>query len=865
MKHELAFSIRNSTFKYRPLRVMLLILSIAAIMSAQAAPPGPMMKVLDKDGKSKVVYLPPSTRPQISEAAFDSTTLETGYYRGRRFQFFVRDGWALIDGDIALGRAADLTRETNSATFAQHDRMWPKVGSVYQVPYLVTSGNTNITIAINYFNATFPGVIQWVPRVAQADYVDFNLNPGDFSGSGFSSLGRAGGAQQLGGAINLSVVTLLHEMGHAIGLYHEQARADRNIYVEYHPENMSNATRSNSAQFADYFQLDSNIQDVGLYDYASVMHYAWNTFAKNENAVLESIPHGIPLSRFAPNPAAGDYSEGDIDGIKRLYDSTPAPVTITSNPSGLQVIVDGSTITTPQTFNWFLNSTHSLSIPTGGQTLGGKAYVYGRWNDNAATTHNITVTSGDGRRVSPQDRPAVTVYSANFISLIKFTQDVFPAAAGTMTATPAALSYAGLSGVYYVARQPVVLQATPNAGQNFYAWFNIPVFAFSRNPETFRWDVDVPNAEINAQAGFSNQPIYTFTANPANQRVSVLVDSIFFYAPVNYSPFYDGALWNAGTTHSLNTDSPQFPFDFGTRQQFQNWSDAGAQSHNITLPAGSASYTANFTTQHRALVETPCGGTPALSPFSADGFYNAGTFLTVSQTPLSGYVFTGWREDLMGTTSPQILTLNDQLYAIANYNVNSTPFSVTSLSPASVAQNSPGFTLTINGTGFTSNQTSVFVNNQFRANTFINSTQITVPVLPADLTTAGGISIFAQNFPNGGPCGVFNNRALLVQPASPTGAAVTVSGYVQTADNGLAGRKLTVRGVYATVTLTDFAGNTFTTLTNKKDGSFQIADVPIGQTYLVNVSARGYQFPSRLINLSSQMNNLNFLAEAGFN
>ncbi len=401
-----------------------------------------------------------------------------------------------------------------------------------------------------------------------------------------------------------------------------------------------------------------------------------------------------------------------------------------------------------------------------------------------------------------------------------------------------------------MARQPVTLQAFPNVGQNFYAWFNIPVFSFSRNPQIFRWDLDVPNAAIDVQAGFSDQPTYIFTTNPLDKRLGVYVDGIFYYAPVNYSPFYDGATWNAGTMHTINTDSPQAPFDYGTRHQFQNWNDAGAQSHSITLPAVNTVYTASFDTQYRALVASPCGGTPSISPGAVtDGFFNAGTPITLSQTPGAGFVFTGWGEDLTGTVSPQMFALNDELYAVANYNVNSTPFSITSISPSSAVQNSAGFTLTINGTGFTNDQTSVFVNDQFRANAFVNSTQITVPVLASDLTTPGGISIFVQNFPNGATCGVYNNRVLDVKiPFSPTAAAVSIGGRVLTA---------TGRGIFgARVALTGANGNARSALTNAF-GYYRFTEVPVGETYIIDARHKSYSFAPQVINLTEDVRDLN--------
>src|SRR5580693_8034502 len=73
------------------------------------------------------------------------------------------------------------------------------------------------------------------------------------------------------------------------------------------------------------------------------------------------------------------------------WSPTGFEVTVTSNPVGLQVKVDGTTITTPQTYAWALNSTHTLSVAAGVQMLNGDIagsttsatfyYTYGRWND----------------------------------------------------------------------------------------------------------------------------------------------------------------------------------------------------------------------------------------------------------------------------------------------------------------------------------------------------------------------------------------------------------------------------------------------------------------------------------------------------
>ena len=54
-----------------------------------------------------------------------------------------------------------------------------------------------------------------------------------------------------------------------------------------------------------------------------------------------------------------DYSAGDKETILRLYGAAPTTVTVTSNPVGLDVIVDGRTVTTPHTYSWSLFTTHT--------------------------------------------------------------------------------------------------------------------------------------------------------------------------------------------------------------------------------------------------------------------------------------------------------------------------------------------------------------------------------------------------------------------------------------------------------------------------------------------------------------------------
>ncbi len=84
-----------------------------------------------------------------------------------------------------------------------------------------------------------------------------------------SYVGRIGGRQDLTLVpYGCSVGTVIHEIGHAIGLLHEHNRYDRDNYVNVHMSNIKQEYKDN------FYKRTSNYYCIGTFDFNSVMMYS---------------------------------------------------------------------------------------------------------------------------------------------------------------------------------------------------------------------------------------------------------------------------------------------------------------------------------------------------------------------------------------------------------------------------------------------------------------------------------------------------------------------------------------------------------------------------------------------------------------
>jgi len=107
-----------------------------------------------------------------------------------------------------------------------------------------------------------------------------------------------------------------HELGHALGLWHEQQRPDRDSFIYFFPENAD-------PNFLFNFQIvnDPDNSTTAAYDYLSMMHYQSSAFSINGQPTLKRKDGGLEMGGGMPTTL--DYQK-----INELYPEKPDCKTI---------------------------------------------------------------------------------------------------------------------------------------------------------------------------------------------------------------------------------------------------------------------------------------------------------------------------------------------------------------------------------------------------------------------------------------------------------------------------------------------------------------------------------------------------------
>ncbi len=158
------------------------------------------------------------------------------------------------------------------------------------------------------------------------------------------------------------------------------------------------------------------------------------------------------------------------------FDIIATTSSVTVDPNGGRIYVDGSPITVLTVYTWSQGSTHTLDPDSGYSPIDGKRLIFSHWSDgNTADPRTITAPSGSA------------TYRVEWQTQFRLIISVSPSGGGTTSPT--------VGTYWYNSGQPVTVSESPNAGYVF-----------------DHWDLSGSNVGSNPSYTVSMNTYYTLTA-----------------------------------------------------------------------------------------------------------------------------------------------------------------------------------------------------------------------------------------------------------------------------------------------------------------------------------------------------------------
>jgi hypothetical protein len=236
----------------------------------------------------------------------------TGYIIGNTFgyipvNYYDINGIAMFEGDIILGTVQEmeaLAEEIRrgiprSVAITVEQNRWQEG----IIPFTIAADLPNVrrvNTAIQHWNQNTN--IRLIPRTTERNFVTFRP-----AAECSSELGMRGREQFINLAAACVTGNVIHEIGHTVGLWHEQSREDRDRFVRILYGNIQ------AGQQHNFDQHITDGDDIGPYDFGSIMHYSATTFSVDGTAITIQTLGGETIGQRIA------LSAGDRDAVNFIY------------------------------------------------------------------------------------------------------------------------------------------------------------------------------------------------------------------------------------------------------------------------------------------------------------------------------------------------------------------------------------------------------------------------------------------------------------------------------------------------------------------------------------------------------------------
>jgi uncharacterized protein (TIGR03437 family) len=398
--------------------------------------------------------------------------------------------------------------------------------------------------------------------------------------------------------------------------------------------------------------------------------------------VLNAFPYpgwvfyGFMVNGTMPGASTSLNIAGAISIVPQF--SLAKRVNFITNPVGLQILVDGSTINTPAAYS---QASDGVSCPPDYTRLpvaapqGFKPLCIGQFDFLPGSKHSIGaqaqrdqqgnswVFSGFSNGLG-QNASYVTPSNVNVADTI--VANFIPGVQTSIVTNPGGMK--------------IMVDGRDNWLANNFIWGQGEVHHLSaESPQTDAhgrvwtftgWsdkgaqthDITIPSSTANFAVTANYSTLAQLTINSTPPGLTFTVDGATCSTP---------CVVNKSTGSTTQVVAPgSVPFGGSARYDLTSWSDGGSgASRTLTLSQDSQTVTATYTTSYLlSAVSNPSGaGAFKAVPTSPDGFYASGTQVSITASANNGYRFAHWEGDLAGSFASGTLTMSSPHGVIADF------------------------------------------------------------------------------------------------------------------------------------------------------------------------------------------------------